>query len=77
MAHLSSSQGGGEVPDRRDSYYWIPPPPEDQPQAFTFDRRSIADRRATGTEGQPNLQPLSCFTSAQHRDSSGILPNLC
>lgn len=48
-AHLSSSRGGsGEAPDTQDSYYWIPPAPEDQPQAFTFDRRSIADRRATG-----------------------------
>lgn len=44
-----------ETPDRGDSYYWVPSAEEQQ--AFTFDRSSIADRRATG---RPTLHASCC-----------------
>ncbi len=45
----AAEQAVGELPDKGDSYYWLPPVEE---QPFTFDRRGIYERRATGRKGQ-------------------------
>jgi hypothetical protein len=46
-----------EAPDKGEIYYWIP---DAEQQAFTFDRRSIADRRAVGEQHMLSLRLLKC-----------------
>lgn len=42
----ATRQAVGDLPDKGDSYYWLPPA-EEQQLPFTFDRRGIHERRAT------------------------------
>jgi hypothetical protein len=42
----AARQAVGDLPDKGDSYYWLPPA-EEQQLPFTFDRRGIYERRAT------------------------------
>jgi hypothetical protein len=42
----AARQAVGDLPDKGDSYYWLPPA-EEQQLPFTFDRRGIHERRAT------------------------------
>lgn len=60
-----------DIPEQGGSYYWAPP---DQGQCFTLDRRSIHERRATGTV---SLSIIVTSRQTLHGGSTSIIIPPC